>query len=117
MKTSHTPKNELSEEQKNEAVSLYLVGVNKYTAIADHLGVPYQWVNTYMTKWKKKNGILKTRKPRASKAEKEPSLESQLFKVDENGNKYIGVLTKALFEELEFLRKYYLHHTKGKKAA
>jgi transposase len=107
---------ELTEDQKNEAVSLFLVGVHHYTAIAQHLNVPYQSVNTYMTKWKKKHGLLKTRKKRVAKDEIEATLESKLFKVDDQGNKYIGVLTKALFEELEFLRKFYLSHT-GKKAA
>lgn len=109
---------ELTQDQKNEAVSLFLVGVSHYTSIAEHLKVPYQSVNTYMTKWKKKNGILKTRKKRATKIDNEPTLADKLFKVDDQGNKYIGVLTKALYEELEFLRKFYLQHTgRNNKAA
>lgn len=101
---------ELTQEQKNEAVSLFLIGVQHYTQIAAHLNVPYQLVNTYMTKWKKKNGLLKTRKKRT------PKVDPNLFSIEDQGSKYIAVLTKALFEELEFLRKFYRANTENKAA-
>tara|TARA_R110000868_G_scaffold268180_2_gene527409 strand:+ start:103 stop:408 length:306 start_codon:yes stop_codon:yes gene_type:complete len=86
-------KNHLTEDQQKKAVSLFLVGVSHYTDISRELKVPYQAVNTYMTKWKKRNGVLQKRKRKAKQLD-------------------IPVpMPKDTMEELEFLRKYYLLNT------
>lgn len=69
---------------------IYLSGVTKYTEIADELKIPYKAVNRHMTKWKKRNGLLKLhRELVASKP------------------------TTSTDSELQFLRKFYIDHVKN----
>lgn len=66
---------------------IYLSGVTKYTEISQELGIPYKAVNRYMTKWKKRNGLLKNHETLIAR----PNFES----------------------ELQFLRKFYIEHVKN----
>lgn len=67
---------------------LYLSGVQKYADIAAELGIPYKSVNRYMTKWKKRNGLLKAHRKLVEASTPTPADTS----------------------ELNFLRKFYIDH-------
>lgn len=74
---------ELNQSQKSTAINLYKDGVTHYREISEKLGVTYNAVNRFMTKWKKEQGILSSNNPEL------PRLDS-------------------LMRELTFLRQYYL---------
>jgi len=65
---------------------LYLSGTQRYSDIAAELKVPYKVVNRYMTKWKRRNGLLKAHHELTAKP------------------------TSSINSELQFLRKFYLDH-------
>lgn len=69
---------------------LYLSGVTKYTEIAAELQIPYKAVNRHMTKWKNRMGLLKKHRELVT-----------------------GYPTTATDGELQFLRKFYIEHTKN----
>jgi len=67
---------------------LYLSGVQKYTDISSELNIPYKAVNRHMTKWKKRNGLLK----------------------DTRHNEYSAAPVSS---ELAFLRQFYIEHCRN----
>jgi predicted transcriptional regulator len=86
----------LTEEQKRKAIALFQMGVQHYTDISARLDLPYQAVNTFMTKWKYDTGILKRRRTRSDKkplVEKRTSNDWQV---------------RSASDELAFLRRFYL---------
>jgi len=104
----------LTEEQKKQAISLFLIGECPYTEIARQLKVPYQAVNSFMTIWKKENGLIKKRKRRSDAKRHKP----HIIVKSEDSTEYSQVLTMAILEELTFLRKFYLtYRIKNKEAA
>jgi predicted ArsR family transcriptional regulator len=70
---------------------LFMSGVTKYTDIANELGIPYKAVNRHMTKWKKRNGLIKIHRELVEASKPTTSTDS----------------------ELQFLRKFYLEHVKN----
>lgn len=85
--------------QEKEAVKLFNQGHDTYVEIARLLNVPYQAVNSFMTKWKKQVGILKKRSTRSDK--KIIALKHvEVTKDETNADKIIQ-------KELTFLREFY----------
>ena len=81
----------LTNSLTNQMERLYLSGVTKYTEIADELKIPYKAVNRHMTKWKKRNGLLKLHRELAASTKPTTSTDS----------------------ELQFLRRFYIDHCKN----
>jgi transposase len=86
---------QLTKEQKLKLLNLYFGGVTKYTDLAKLTGYSYNSVNSFMTRWKRKSGLLKTRKHR-------------------NKYKNLAILptdsitiTKDELEELQALRRFF----------
>lgn len=99
MAQAKTQKN-LTATQKKEAVSLYNSGVSTYTQIASKMHLPYQLINTFMTKWKYEKGIL-TRSKKVSEPIVEKKIEDDFMEEKDI------VMTSIVEEELKFLREYY----------
>lgn len=89
----------LTPEQKAEAIDLFTHGLRAYTKISAKMRVPYQAINSFMTKWKYKNGILVRPKKIARSKKKQ---RSPLIASDE------VLVSKIVTEELKFLRDFYL---------
>jgi hypothetical protein len=87
----------LTGDQKREAVQLFKKGVTAYTDISKKLAVPYKLVNSFMTKWKYRRGILKKR---STRSDKKP-------KYSEVVNRQDLIENEQLLAELKFLRKFY----------
>jgi len=91
----------MTKQQQEEAVRLFNSGVKTYTKIAGIMDVPYKEVNAFMTKWKRKNGLLKKHKQiamdeftvRRQAASESPEYEAKI---------------KSLEDEVKFLRSFYL---------
>ena len=79
----------LSDEQRIQLLNLYFNGVSRYTDLAKLTGFPYNTINTFMTKWKRKSGTLKVRNKRIPKKVQMSIAERQ---------------------ELLFLRKFYKNY-------
>lgn len=94
----------LTDAQKKDAVTLFKRGHERYTDLTKELNkmygkgsnIPYQAVNTFMTKWKRREGIIQKRAERSDK--KRPSAPSL------NNN---SGLPDILMEELRMLRNFY----------
>lgn len=80
----------LTDSLTKQMERIYLSGITKYTEIADELKIPYKAVNRHMTKWKKRNGLLKLHRQLAS-----------------------STPTTSIDSELQFLRKFYIAHVKN----
>lgn len=94
----------LSDEQKLKVLHLYLRGTEKYTEICEQLNLPYNAVNSFMTKWKARRGLTKKRKPR------KPRVEDDLLPVP-------ITITISELQELKFLRHFYKEFIKSQRKA
>lgn len=114
----------LTAAQKKEAIALFNQGLQTYTQISAKMRVPYQAVNTFMTKWKYKKGILLKRATRSDKKvrterkthqapvqrqAKSESVESlqQIPDTSDIIRHSQDVVTKLILDELKFLREFY----------
>jgi predicted transcriptional regulator len=79
----------MNKTQQDKVIELFKSGVNTYTEISKRLDLPYNQVNLFMTKWKRKNGLLKK--------------HEDIYKMSK--------LESEIAEELEFLRKFYVKNT------
>lgn len=94
----------LTDAQAVAAVELYNAGITQYTKIAKKLKLPYVAVNKFMTNWKRKHGILKSRKAVSKvsaqrKSEAAPAIGKSMDSVSAS--------------ELVFLRKFYIKTLKS----
>lgn len=96
----------LTQAQQLSTISLFQSGMTKYTEISKELKLPYAAINKYMTKWKRKQGILKSKSNKKARIrviqQDQPSLVSQAVRA---GNKAIDSVLEDL--ELKFLRNFY----------
>lgn len=94
----------LTEQQELQAVHLFNQENDvTYVFIAQTIGVPYGLVNKFMTKWKKRMGILKSRPERRKSRRNTPTTHKVYVETP--------APKKAKNEdELKFLRGFYIKH-------